>query len=264
MNKRRVKPAPERVLSEKMSAQAPGTTASIIGGNLMRGSTRIGLLAVSLVCLFAFMATSAFSAERRVFDKKGGTALRDVNSTPNKNQPDAFEFVNNGTAKLATSLGTIECTELEFGTTLVNNDGVSALKLAIPFGVAEGDNCSLFGGFVPTYFDTLANGAVGNVANGNVASVTIAGAASPFTATLHDLKFSQNIGGKFCTGELDKVEGKVANSEGPFVEEKTPNLELKIEKAITVSGEGCPTTATLTANFFLETPSTTTDTAWIE
>jgi hypothetical protein len=231
----------------------------------MRGSTRIGLLAVSLTCLFAFMATSALSAERRVFDKKGGTALRDVNSTPNKNQPDAFEFVNNGVAKLAIPTGTIECSEMEFGTTLVNNDGVSALKLAIPFGVAEGDNCNLTGvGNVPTYFDTLTNGAVGNSANGNVASVTITGAASPFTATLHDLKFSQNIAGKFCTGELDKVEGKVANSEGPFVEEKTPNLELKIEKAITVSGEGCPTTATLTANFFLETPSTTTDTAWIE
>jgi hypothetical protein len=230
----------------------------------MRGSTRIGLLAVSLVCLSAFMATSAFSAERRVFDKKGGTALRDVNSTP-KNQPDAFEFVNNGVAKLAIPLvGTIECSEMEFGTTLVNNNGVAALNLAIPFGVAEGDNCSLGANLVPTYFDTLANGAVGNVANGNVASVTITGAAAPFTATLHDLRFSQNILGKFCTGELDKVEGKVTNSEGPFVEEKTPNLELKIEKAITVSGEGCPTTATLTANFFLETPSTTTDTAWIE
>jgi hypothetical protein len=231
----------------------------------MRGPTRIGLLALSLVCLFASMAASAFSAERRVFDKKGGTALRDVNSTPSKNQPDAIEFVNNGASKLATSVGTIECTELEFGTTLVNNDGVSALRLAIPFGVAEGDNCNLAGvGNVPTYFDTLANGAVGNAANGNVASATITGAVAPFTATLHDLKFSQNIAGKFCTGELDKVEGKVENSSGPFVEEKTPNLELKIEKEVTVSGTGCPTTAKLTANFFAETPSTTTDTAWIE
>src|SRR6202035_5707561 len=151
-----------------MSAQAPGTTASIIGGNLMRGSTRIGLLAVSLVCLFALMATAAFSAERRGFDKKGGTALRDVNAIP-KNQPDAIEFVNNGTAKLISTAGDIECTELEMGTTLVNNDGVSALRLAIPFGVAEGDNCSLTGvGNVPTYFDTLVNGAVGNTTNGNV------------------------------------------------------------------------------------------------
>jgi hypothetical protein len=248
-----------------MSAQAPGTTSRSIGGNLMRGSRRIGLLAVSAVCLFAFIATSAFSAERRVFDKKGGTALRDVNATP-KNQPDAIEFVDNGPAKLATSLGTIECTELEMGTTLVNNDGVNPLRVAIPFGVVEGDNCNLpLVGNVPTYFDTLANGAVGNTGTGNVASATITGAVAPFTATIHDLKFSQNIGGKFCTGELDGIEGKVSNSEGPFVEEKTPNLELKItEKEIKVSGEGCPTSAKLTANFFLETPSTTTDTAWIE
>jgi hypothetical protein len=230
----------------------------------MRGSRRIGLLAVSAVCLFAFIASSAFSAERRVFDKKGGTALRDVNAT-SKNQPDAIEFVNNGNAKLVSTLGTIECTELEMGTTLVNNDGVNPLRVAIPFGVVEGDNCTApLIGTVPTYFDTLANGAVGNAGNGNVASATITGATAPFTVTLHDLKFSQNIAGKFCTGELDKVEGEVTNSEGPFVEEKTPNLEVKIKKEISVSGEGCPSKATLTANFFLETPSTTTDTAWIE
>src|SRR5437870_1204393 len=108
----------------------------------MRGSLRITMAAAIAACLFAGTATSAFSAERRVFDKKGGTALRDVNATP-KNQPDAAEFVNNGASKLETILGTIECTELEFGTTLVNNNGVEALRLAIPFGVAEADNCKL-------------------------------------------------------------------------------------------------------------------------
>jgi hypothetical protein len=231
----------------------------------MRSSLRIIIAAMAAACLFAVTANSAFSAERRVVDKKGGTALRDVNATP-KNQPDAAEFVNNGESKLVTGLGTIECTELEFGTTLVNNNGVEALKLAIPFGVAEADNCKLGTANVPTYFDTLATGPVGNAATGNVAFVTVTGAAEPFTATIHELKFSQKILGKFCTGDVNNVTGKVTNSSGPFVEESTPNLELKIESAkISVSGEaGCPTEAKLTAAFFLETPSTETDTAWIE
>jgi hypothetical protein len=237
----------------------------------MRSSTRIGLLAVSLVCMFAVAAASAFGAERQLFNEEAvGTRklLRDVNTKPPTGalQPDALEFANNGNAKLAIAgLGTIECSEIEFGTTLVNNNGVTALTLAVPFGVAEGDNCLLAGvGNVPTYFDTLANGAVGS--GGNVASVTITGAnPGPYTVEVHNLKFSQNIGGKFCTGELNTLKGKVSNSKGPFVEEKTPNLEAKFESAIPVSGEaGCPTTATLTAAFFLETPSTTTDTAWIE
>jgi hypothetical protein len=238
----------------------------------MRGPTRIGLLAISLVCMFAFVAASASAAERQLFNEENKTTrklLRDVNTKPPTGalQPDALEFVNNGTAKLAIAgLGTIECSEIEFGTTLVNNDGVNALKLAIPFGVAEGDNCTLAGvGNVPTYFDTLANGAVGS--GTNVASVTVTGAnPGPYTAVVHDLKFSQNIGGKFCTAEVNLAQGKVANSKGLFVEEKTPNLEAKFEKVkLAVSGEaGCPTEAELTANFFLETPSTTTDTAWIE
>jgi hypothetical protein len=233
----------------------------------MRGPTRIGLLAVSLVCLFALMVASAFAdADDQLRDKEKGTVLRDVKAKP-ENQPDAIEFVNNGTAKLKTSLGTIECTELEFGSTVLSN-ALGAVELALPFGVAEGDNCSITGvGAVPTYFDTTAEGAVGNAANKKVARITVAdtGVGTPVVATLHDLKFSQSIGGKFCTGELNEVSGTVTNSSGPFVEEKTPNLEAKFEKTIKVSGEaGCPTEATLTVNFFLETPSTMTDTAWFE
>jgi hypothetical protein len=237
----------------------------------MRGPTRIGLLVISLVCMFTFVAASASAAERQLFNEESeGTRklLRDVNTKPpiGALQPDALEFVNNGTAKLAiVGLGTIECSQIEFGTTLVNNDGVSALKLAVPFGVAEGDQCSLAGiGNVPIYFDTLANGAVGSGAN--VASITVTGAKpGPYAATVHDLSVSQNLGGTFCTYQLNGVEGKVADSKGPFVEEKLPNLEAKFEKVkVTISGEqGCPAEGKLTANFFLETPSTTTDT-WIE
>jgi hypothetical protein len=229
----------------------------------MRGPIRIGLLAISLVCSFAFTAASAFAATPELLDKKGGVLLRDLAKEP-KNQPDAIEFVNNGVAKLAIAgVGTIECSELEFGTTVVKNPGIT---LALPFGVAEGDNCSLTGiGNVPTYFDTTEEGAVGNAATKKVATITVTEpTANVYAAVVHELKFSQNIAGKFCTANVDGVEGKVVNSSGPFVEEEKPNLEAKVEKAkLTVTGTGCPETAELTANFILETPSTTTDTAWL-
>lgn len=228
----------------------------------MRGSTRIGLLAVSLVCMFALMVTSAFAdADDQLLDKKAGTALRDVKAT-SANQPDAVEFVANSEGVLLeTTALNITCTEMAFGSTVLSN-AAGAVELAVPFGVAEGDTCT-----VPTYFDTLATGPVGNSANNKVASVSIAdtGAGTEIVATVHNLKFSLNIPGVgFCTGNLDGLTGKVSNSEGPFVEEAPPNLNVQFTKAkVPVTGaEKCPTEGKLTANFFLETPSTGTDTAW--
>jgi hypothetical protein len=232
----------------------------------MRGSTRIGLLAVSLVCLFAFVASSAFAGPRFWTDKTKTTLLRDVNATP-KNQPDALEFANNGNVVLETGIGTITCTEIEFGTTVVSNTETLA-KVALPFGVAEGDNCSTpIAGQVATYFDTLANGAAGNATNGNVASVTVTEPGGVKTATVNDLKFSQNIPGiGFCTGNLNGITGTITNEE--FVnEEKTPNLNVQFTKAKvpieSSGGIGCPKEGTLTANFFLETMSTKTDNAFV-
>ncbi len=232
----------------------------------MRGPTRIGLLALSLVCMFAFMVATAFGdADDQLLNQKAGAALRDVTTTP-ANQPDAGEFVNNGNVVLETSLGNITCTEIEFGTTVLKNKP-GEVELALPFGVAEGQDCTNpTVGEVPTYFDTLATGPVGNSANGKVASVSIAdtGVGTKIIATVHNLKFSQNLAGKFCTGNLDLITGTVTNSEGPFVEEATPNLNVQFnEQKVAVTGEvGCPTEGKLTANFFLETPSTGTDTAW--
>jgi hypothetical protein len=231
----------------------------------MRGSTRIGLMAISLVCMFAFMVATAFGdADDQLLNQKAGVALRDVASTPT-NQPDAAEFVNNGNVVLETSLGTITCTEEEFGATVLKNKP-GEVELAIPFGVAEGQDCTSPLGEVPTYFDTLATGAVGNSANSKVASVSIAdtGAGTKIVATMHNLKFSQKIGTIFCTGNLDGIVGEVTNSEGPFVEEEKPNLNVQFTaQKVAVAGEaGCPTEGKLTANFFLETPSTGTDTAW--
>lgn len=239
----------------------------------MRGLRRIGLLAISLVCMFALMATSAFAAaEREIFNEEGAgrVKLREVASLP-KNQPDSIEFVNNGNVELVTSVGTITCKEIEFGTTVVVNTGIlnQPLKLAIPFGVAENDECT-----VPTYFDTNNKGAVGTGAT-EVASVTITGTAGvePYKAKFANLNFSQNVPGVgFCTGEVGGagVEGKVANQKGPFVEEKQPNLNVKFA-AVTIpikksegAQENCPTSGKLTAEFLLETPSTATETAWVE
>jgi hypothetical protein len=232
----------------------------------MRGSTRGGLMAVSLVCILAFSAVSAFAdADDQLLNKAAGTALRDVKATP-ANQPDAAEFVNNGNVELVTSAGTIVCTEMEFGTTVVNNKA-GEVTLALPFGVAEQDNCNVLGKNVPTYFDTLESGAVGNAANGKVATITVAdsGAGSKIVATVRDLKFSQElplIG--FCTGNVDGKTGTVTNVTAGFVEESTPNLNVQFSKvAIPIEGgSSCPKTGELTGNFFLETPSTNTDTAF--
>jgi hypothetical protein len=237
----------------------------VLGGILMRGSVRVGVLAMSLVCSFAFMTASASAITPELLDKQGGVLLRDVAKEP-KNQPDALAFVNSGTMRIAIAgEGTIECTEINFGTTVVKNPGIT---LALPFGVFEGDSCSLAGvGNVPTYFATTAEGAVGNPATNTVASITVTEpVAGEWVATLHDLQFSQNVGGKFCSYNFDRVEGRVINSTGPFVEEKPPNLEAKFDKIkALISGEtGCPHEAEMTADFFLETPSTTTDTAWLK
>ena len=248
----------------------------------MRRPIRISLLAVSLICMFAFSTAAALGdATDELRDKKAGTLLRDVNAAP-KNQPDAAEIVNNGNVVLSGLAGLEEaiiCKEVEFGKTVLRAKATVAnpsVLLAIPFAVAEGDECETKAGGlkfeVPTYFDTLASGAVGNSVNGNVATVNIAD-NSPTeainTATLHDLKISQNIGGKFCVGNLDGIAGVVANSEGPFVEEKTPNLNVQFTNATVAitnatGSTGCPTEGKLTANFFLETFSTGTDTAWFE
>jgi hypothetical protein len=244
----------------------------------MRGSTRVGLLVVSLICLFSFMSVAAYAdKDDQLLDKEKGVLLRDVTSTPT-NQPDALEFVNNGEVKLEATIAakkeTIVCTEIEFGGTVLDNnlkEEKEAVTLAVPFGVAEGDNCKVGAANVPTYFDTLATGAVGNQATGKVASITIAdsGAGSKIIATVHNLKFSQNIPGiGFCTSNVDGKAGEVTNVTAGFVEEAAPNLNVQFTKAEvpieSSGGVGCPTKGELTGNFFLETPSTQTDTAFFK
>lgn len=234
----------------------------------------IGIAPLLAVAAFAVVPAVA-SAAPRIFNKKGGALLRDVKMAPAL-QPDAGEFVNNGPVVLETGVGPITCTEEEFGTTVVTNAEVE-LKLGLPFGVAENDECkNATVGEVHTYFDTNEQGAVGEGAT-TVASVTVTGAAEPFTATFHNLKFSQHIvaNGNWCTGTVSNKTAKVTNGTEPFVEQDgTPEpakaLKVKFEKAkIPVAaspGQTCAlagTEAELSGEFYLETPSTETEGAFI-
>jgi hypothetical protein len=212
------------------------------------------------------MPASALAVPQLWADKTRTTLLRDVNTTP-AHQPDALELANNGNVELKTTPGTITCGEVELGSTVVSNTAALA-KLALPFGVAEGDNCNVSGLNVPTYFDTLAAGPVGNAANGNVASITFTEPkAGEVTATLTDLKLSHNIPGiGFCTSNLSGIKAPVTNVMAGFVEENPPNLNVQFTKVkVPITGvTGCPAEGEFTGNFFLETPSTTSDTGFVE
>jgi hypothetical protein len=85
------KPTPKRTSTVDERPRV-GYDIYIIGGNLMRGSTRIGLLAISVVCMFAVMVASAFAdADDQMLDSKGSaTFLRDVSSATPKKTPDAL------------------------------------------------------------------------------------------------------------------------------------------------------------------------------
>jgi hypothetical protein len=238
------------------------------------GSMRKNVLATLILALLvtALSAIPALAVPGLWTNKTETLLLRSV-KTPPMNQPDALEFANQGTVAfiLTNAKGeqkTIACNEIEFGTTVlanrnVNKAGEPETKLALPFGVAEGDECTTpntAGSLepVPTYFDTLANGAV------PVVIAITGGPGPPFFATFKQLKFSQNIGGLFCTENLAGIVGEVSNGAEPFVEEMPPNLSvgLKGSGPVTCGGKKAGTVEII-ARFFLETMSTTTDTAWI-
>jgi hypothetical protein len=244
----------------------------------MKSKVLLGVMSALLVGALSAAPTFAHVPQFWT-DKTETTLLRSVTSLPSKLQPDAMEFVNNGpiettirtipTMKEKTvEERTVACTEVELGTTvLVNNpEGGKTLEneLAMPFGIAEGDSCAepAGGPAIPTYFDTSAAGVV-------PARVTFSGGPkpTPIFATIHKLKLSENIGGFFCTLTLEGAKAEVNDSTGPFTEEAPPNLNLQFTRApLTGSCEGKivrKLKGEFTANFYLETMSTLTDTAWI-
>src|SRR5258706_581490 len=88
--------------------------------------------------------------------------------------------------------------------------------------------------------------------------------ALEFVGEIQKLKLSQNREGNFCTLSLAGVKGEIINPLGGFVEESPPNLEAKFSSGgIPVTCGKAKTKEIFSASFTLETPSTTTDTAWI-
>ncbi len=219
-----------------------------------------GLMFVLAAAVLYAPATTSAAAFPQFWTTSAKTKLlRSVAVLP-KNQPDAMEFDNESPVVIGISSSEepIFCNEVEIGTTVVVNSGELETKLALPFGVAEGDNCHqrIPGAEleVPTYFDTTAAGVV-------PATITV---APPNIATLHKLKLSHDKKGVFCTSVLEGLKGPIENAAEPFVEESPPNLKLALEGPTAVTCAGKKTAGFFMGHFFLETMSTTTDTAFLE
>jgi hypothetical protein len=227
------------------------------------------LLSSALLALLAgaLAAGPAYGSPRLWTDSTETTLLRSV-KTPPVNQPDALEFVNEGPIGLVLfnqgAVTTITCSEIEFGTTVVANNelnsaGMGETKLALPFGVAEGDDCTTMNTAgqlesAPVYFDTNAAGVV-------PANIALSG--PPFEATLRKLKLSLNVAGSFCTANLEGAKGPVFNATAGFVEESPPNLVMATNAIVPATCSGKKAKLEIKARYFLETMSTTTDTAFI-
>jgi len=241
---------------------------------------------VSILAVGAVTASPALAHTHQLFTKnpaEGGVLLRSVTTGPNKDQPDALEFNNNGPmvailektttkGKIELPERTVNCAEVEFGTTVlsdvedtVNAEGVlqpGLVKLAMPFGVAEGQECAEpAGAAIPTYFDTTGTGYV-------PADITVSLVGANVIAKITGLKLSQNFGGTWCTETLT-IEGTLRNPTSGLVEEKEPNLNLEINAqpitalCVTSTNQKVTVKGHLYANFFLDTMSTTTDTVWV-
>jgi hypothetical protein len=216
----------------------------------------------------ALFAAPAGAGPKLWTDSSETVKLRSISSLP-KNQPDELEFANEGPVEFRLMrkgfINPITCTEVELGTTVLGNESpvkkVIETRLAMPFGVAEGDDCNGLnssGGpeTVPTYFDTAASGAV-------PASIALTG-VGPFKATIENLKLSQQVEkGTFCTVTVEKVEGEISNVTAGFVEESPPNLNMGFSALVPVACGKEKVSAQFNAKFILETMSTTTDTAFI-
>jgi hypothetical protein len=263
-------------------AQVTSTTSSR-AGRTRRGLARatrtdrrgimVKRLTVCLASALAFGALFASSAAASLFqlwtDSTKTTLLRSVSTEP-KNQPDALEFVGELSFKFLSETN-VQCHEVEFGTTVVVNSPEGEAKtgenkLAMPFGVAEGDNCSNEGveeggSPVQVFFDTSGGGSV-------PATITYGkpGAGGALVGRLHKLKMSVFTPARKCTVIIPEgTELIFENPTGGLVEEAPPNLQAHTsEVAVTAS---CPPEKkqkwTWRAEFFLETPSTVTDTAFM-
>jgi hypothetical protein len=246
----------------------------------MRGPRRIGLLAISAVCVFACTAASAYAVEDdQLFNTSvaGGTALRDINTlppTPGGAFPDSLEFKNVGNVvfKAGTVL-TNTCSEIEFAGFVTKNEVGGEEKipeLSLPWGVAENDECTP----AHVYFGPV------NAAGALETHIAIDddNNPNPIDAVVTRLSFTflevPGLGaGEYCTYGVVAAEKLVGAVTSPVAglgygeEGAEPNLKMDFagQKAKKQPGSAalCPAELELTAaKFILETPSTTTDGAF--
>ena len=227
----------------------------------MKKQLLIGALSVLIVGVLSAAPAAAAPFPQFWTSSAKTTLLRSVTAAP-INQPDAMQFSNEGPVVfiLSSSEPAVVCNEVEIGSTVLVNTGELEAKLAVPFGVAEGDECvqefparTLV---VPTYFDTGPSGAMPT-------TITVTG-GPPFIATVHKLKLSHNKAGTFCTTNLEGIKGEFKNVAEGFVEESPPNLNLSFEGVpISFACGASKGKGVFIAHFFLDTMSTTTDTAFI-
>jgi hypothetical protein len=224
----------------------------------MRGLRRIGLLAISVVCVLAFTAVSAFgdADDELVTKAVGGVTLRDINTVA-VNQPSAIELVNAETTKLEVpGVATSECTEGEFGAFVVRSVATVANpqdELAVPFGIFE--NCTIANGTVPApvYVDTEG---VKKAQSGIEATIADTGPGTEIKVTLTGLKLSIYIKEPATTCKFTgTIVGKWTNGAGPFAEESAANQSAVDFKGQTLTSPTCGTATITAANFFVETTS---------
>jgi hypothetical protein len=215
-------------------------------------------------CVFVASASASAAFPQLWTNSSKTELLRSVTVLP-KNQPDALEFeLTQGPMVFPSGEKhpPVLCNEVELGTTVLVNSGEAETKLATPFGVAEGDTCTIdepAGPLtVPTYFDTGTSGAV-------IGNITILGGAGPpFHAVVHSMKLSINRAGTFCTVALNGAAAGVENAVEGFVEESPPNLTLNFAGVpVTTTCGAVKEKGPFVAHFFLDTMSTTTDTAFV-
>ena len=234
----------------------------------MRGSRRIGLLAISVVCLFAFITSSAFAADELLTKEAAGTRLREPSTVP-AGFPDSLEFVNKESVVFKYGSVSNGCTEFELGAFVKTNPVGGNPVLSLPWGVGEGDNCTFLFYFGPVTADAAHPGALET-------SMTIKD-DEPLPNPIHAVvtKFEMAWLGTpvgTCIYGTSGVEpplvGNVTTTGGPYGEEGAePNLMVsfsgKIVQRQAGSAELCPKEGELTkAVFILETPSTITDGAF--
>jgi len=225
----------------------------------MRGLRRIGLLAISVVCLSGVMAASAFAdAGDELLTEKpaAGVLLRDI-TTPTAKQPTAIELVNTEPTKLEIpAVATSECSESEFGAFVTKNKGAteitSGAELSVPFGVFE--NCTLStGGFAPVYVDTEGTT---KAASGIEAKIWDEGVGA-FKVELKHLNISIYIKGppEVICKYSGPITGVWTNGAGPFTEEGSTNQSMVDFKGTKLTSPTCPTANITSAKYFVETMS---------